>query len=363
MLHIVSMSHDPASMKGSGDSRPADALLDAGLPDEVAEAFVVELDLVLQGESVEDLPPEAVTAEAAPVEAPVQLDAERWLAHLQGQREVQLAARDVQQAPAAGLAVQAGVEVAQQPSLEPERLSEDTMLQARVERGARESAPLERTPRPETAVTRFVAPEPAVTAPVPATTASQQGAPLSTIEAQSSLLTIASASDTAAADSTAPLSQPAREAGALHNTLKLPEAESRWGEKMLHALRETVDLQIQTRTQNATIRLDPPELGSLEIFLSHEKGRLSVQITSSQADVTRLLQQTSERLRLELTSQNLTQVSVEIFSEGQGGQRQSQQRAPWMTEDDGIIAANTTEQADAGHDRAAQRSSDILVTV
>src|SRR5690606_8551048 len=74
------------------------------------------------------------------------------------------------------------------------------------------------------------------------------------------------------------------------STFKLPTAEAKWGEQLLHTLRDQVQVQLQQRIQNATIRLDPPELGSLEIFLSHESGRLNVHITASQSDVARLLQ-------------------------------------------------------------------------
>ena len=83
-------------------------------------------------------------------------------------------------------------------------------------------------------------------------------------------------------------------------SLQAPEAG---GEQMLHALREHVEVQLQQRQQSASIRLDPPELGSLEIHLSHESGRLTVQLSAANADVARLLQQTSDRLRQELVAQ------------------------------------------------------------
>ena len=87
---------------------------------------------------------------------------------------------------------------------------------------------------------------------------------------------------------------------------------------MLHALRETVEVQVQQRFQQATIRLDPPELGSLEIFISHENGRLSVHISAAQTDVVRLIAATSERLRQELVEQNTLQVQVQVSSDTGG---------------------------------------------
>lgn len=140
-------------------------------------------------------------------------------------------------------------------------------------------------------------------------------------------------------------------------TLQAPEAK--WGEQLLHALRDNVQMQIQQKIQNATIRLDPPELGSLEIFLSHESGRLTVQITASQADVARLIQATSERLRQELTGAQFTQVNVQTSADGQSGQQQSRERQGFMSDE--TILAN--EQEFVGQDNAATRTSDVLVTV
>jgi flagellar hook-length control protein FliK len=142
-------------------------------------------------------------------------------------------------------------------------------------------------------------------------------------------------------------------------TLKLHGTEAKWGEQMLHTLRENVGLQLQHRQQSATIRLDPPELGSMEIFLSHESGRLNVQI-SAQGDVARLLQQTSDRLRQELVNQQFVQVNVQVSSDNQGGQRHSrQQSAQWNEEQ---ITQNH-QDAEFSSSGKSNTHNDILVTV
>lgn len=140
--------------------------------------------------------------------------------------------------------------------------------------------------------------------------------------------------------------------------LRLHAPEAKWGEQLLHALRDNVQVQIQQRIQNATIRLDPPELGSLEIYLSHEAGRLNVHIAASQADVARLIQQTSERLRQDLAGPQFTQVNVHTSAEGQGGQ-QSRERHRFLAEDP--ILAN--EQAVVSTAQPVSRTRDVLVTV
>lgn len=141
--------------------------------------------------------------------------------------------------------------------------------------------------------------------------------------------------------------------------LKLQGPEAKWGEKMLHSLRNSVDLQVQQKLQTATIRLDPPELGSMEILIKHEAGHLSVQISASQTDVAKMLQQVSERLRHELVGQHFTEVSVEIGGEGTGDRQQSQQHQAQFFREEPVIAAQqvVAEQGKTG------RSSDVLVTV
>ncbi len=120
-------------------------------------------------------------------------------------------------------------------------------------------------------------------------------------------------------------------------------------------------MQIQQRIQNATIRLDPPELGSLEIFLSHESGRLNVQINASQADVARLLQQTSDRLRQELAGGQFTQVNVQTSSEGQSGQQQSRHSASRFVAEE-IIQVNGQPATDKTRGQSGQ-ARDVLITV
>src|SRR5690554_1168137 len=163
------------------------------------------------------------------------------------------------------------------------------------------------------------------------------------------------------------INTPVTESAALERTLKLQGPETKWGEQLLQALRDNVELQMQQRVQNTTIRLDPPELGSMEITLSHEQGRLNVQISAQHSDVVRLLQQTSDRLRHELVAQNFTQVDVEI-SGGQPGQQHSQRDQARLFNEQSVLAnQHEADQSDAHHLAPEQQKSaqhnDVLVTV
>lgn len=145
----------------------------------------------------------------------------------------------------------------------------------------------------------------------------------------------------------------------LERGLKLVAPQARWGEQMLKALRETVEIQVQQRFQQATIRLDPPELGSLEIFISHESGRLSVHISAAQTDVARLLAHSSERMRQELVQQNLLHVDVQVSSDSRGQSSREQARQ----QPEPAIAQAIEEEAQIPEIVPTGYGSDVLVTV
>lgn len=284
-------------------------------------------------------------------------DAEQWLASVLGQQAVRVEARET-------------AETAQHAPARPDEQEQDPQLAALPVDPAR--VPREPVPsEPERAAASVAArpvPAQAMTAPMPPMAldaALQNAASLATNDSLEASLAerlpgTDSADDKAPATATAPASLPANVALATERHLKLHAPQAQWGEQMLGSLREHVDLQINQRIQNATIRLDPPELGSLEIFLSHESGRLSVQLSAANADVARLLQQTSERLRQELVGQHFVQVDVQVSADAQGGRQQGQPRQAWLAEEPVQAASGTT--ADSGP-RNPDSTSDVLVTV
>lgn len=120
--------------------------------------------------------------------------------------------------------------------------------------------------------------------------------------------------------STGAIAQPAPTAGHV-TSLRMDPAESRWTQQLQSALGERLQVLVKEQIQHATIRLDPPEMGKIEIALQFENGRVQVQINASHADVYRALQQTSNDLRQSLTEQNFVQVNVQVSSQS-GGQQQ-----------------------------------------
>ncbi|MDH1264446.1 flagellar hook-length control protein FliK [Pseudomonas sp. GD03944] len=315
------------------------------------------LDELLDGATVESLD----ARDATPVELPLQADernpaapepdAEQWLLSMLGQRDAQVQARDGEPLPPAGDAVTAIDEGADAqvlhgpltlPTGGPVAPAADYDAALRSSGSSVGAVDLDTLPANTAAVFEALAPE--------------------TLDAEtaSAIERAVSAPASRTETPTTTGTQPTAHSALPERTLKLQGPEHKWGEQMLHALRENVEMQVQQRMQSATIRLDPPELGSMEIFLSHESGRLSVQISAAQADVARLLQSTSERLRQELVGQNFMQVSVGVSSDGQSGQQHArQERTPRFDEEPGV-AANLTAPVQSG---ATQRRDDVLITV
>ncbi|WP_152219120.1 flagellar hook-length control protein FliK [Pseudomonas sp. SCB32] len=160
-------------------------------------------------------------------------------------------------------------------------------------------------------------------------------------------------------DGSAPANAQASTTPLFDKLLHLKGDDAHWGEQMVTALRDNVELQLGQRVQNATIRLDPPELGAMEILVRHEAGQLNVQISASHGEVVRMLQQTSERLRQELVGHNFLQVNVQVSADsGQNGQ-QNRQR---FEQEQLAVSANPRD-AQVGERAAPRGDSDVLITV
>lgn len=299
------------------------------------------------------------TSPAAP-----ELEAEQWLLSMLGQHEVQLQARDMP-SPAHGpdVVMRASANVQYAP------LTQSARVSAAASRSHFSDVRVPVTdntldvPSNQAAVadsTRLTALLTKAEAPLPAQVKPADTPLLAALE---SLAGTAGNTPTEAAEGLATASSTALQSSpsaALERSVRLQGPEAKWGEQMLSALRDNVELQVQQRVQSTTIRLDPPELGSMEIFLSHESGRLSVQITASQADVARLLQSTSERLRQELVGQHFTQVSVGVSSDSQSSQQHAQQGRTRLPSEADVA---TNQAGESGAEATTRVDRDVLITV
>ena len=311
-----------------------------------------------------DMPP-LVASELAHEEQPGQpadvqqdpaVDPQQWLYMMLSQQAVQVQARDLAVSASPGLNAEPNTAPVpprmaapngQQPASDHDADAQDTDVLAPLAGPAR----TDRGPAAEGLAMQLQRREPPAAHSVLALTIPRDSAPL--VALVEALPGPELATAPAALAQGAPAHGPVLERG-----LKLDTPQARWGEQMLHALRETVEVQVQQRFQQATIRLDPPELGSLEIYVSHESGRLSVHISAAQVDVARLLAATSERLRQELVEHNSLQVQVQVSSDSQGHSPRDQGRSPREH-----AIAEAAPQAQASAESSTQRDNGVLVTV
>ena len=311
-----------------------------------------------------DMPP-LVASELAHEEQPGQpadvqqdpaVDPQQWLYMMLSQQAVQVQARDLAVSASPGLNAEPNTAPVppgmaapngQQPAGDHDADAQDTDVLAPLAGPAR----TDRGPAAEGLAIQLQRREPPAAHSVLALAIPRDSAPLAALVQALPGPELATAP--AALAQGAPAHGPVLERG-----LKLETPQARWGEQMLHALRETVEVQVQQRFQQATIRLDPPELGSLEIYVSHESGRLSVHISAAQADVARLLASTSERLRQELVEHNSLQVQVQVSSDSQGHSPRDQGRSPREH-----AIAEAAPQAQASAESSTQRDNGVLVTV
>ncbi|WP_370974228.1 flagellar hook-length control protein FliK [Enterobacter wuhouensis] len=132
-------------------------------------------------------------------------------------------------------------------------------------------------------------------------------------------------------------------------SIKMDADEAKWAQQLHGALSDRLQLQVKNQVQHATIRLDPPEMGKVDISLQIENGRMQVHISASNGETYRALQQISNELRQSLTEQNFVQVNVQVSSQSgqsQQGRGQQQMNAPQDNPAAGAeIAADQTRSA------------------
>lgn len=85
-----------------------------------------------------------------------------------------------------------------------------------------------------------------------------------------------------------------------------------WRQTLHEALGERLQLQAGRGVEQATIRLEPPMLGRIDISVRHSGGNLEVHIAASNTDVLRQLNTVSDSLRNDLAGRQYSNVSVSV---------------------------------------------------
>ncbi|WDD99308.1 flagellar hook-length control protein FliK [Thalassomonas actiniarum] len=97
--------------------------------------------------------------------------------------------------------------------------------------------------------------------------------------------------------------------------LKLDSQKQNWSRQLFNTLQDRIEMQANQQIKQAKIRLDPPELGRLELMVRIEGDRMSVSVNASNAAVREALQETNDRLRQELENQFGSSVDVNVGSD------------------------------------------------
>jgi flagellar hook-length control protein FliK len=85
-----------------------------------------------------------------------------------------------------------------------------------------------------------------------------------------------------------------------------------WRQNLHEALGERLQLQLGRNIEQATIRLEPPMLGRIEIAIRHSAGNLEIHIAASNSEVLRQLNTVSDSLRSDLAGRQYGSVSVNV---------------------------------------------------
>jgi flagellar hook-length control protein FliK len=105
--------------------------------------------------------------------------------------------------------------------------------------------------------------------------------------------------------------QPATGAPAA-DTVKLAGPPTAWRQSLQEALGERMNVQVGKGIEQAVIRLEPPQLGRIDIAIRHSAGTLEVNISATNGEVLRQLQTVSDNLRSDLSQRQFTEVAVTV---------------------------------------------------
>ena len=104
-----------------------------------------------------------------------------------------------------------------------------------------------------------------------------------------------------------------------------PTAPNR--QALIDALGERLSVQLNRGSSQATVRLDPPMMGTIEIVIRHDAAGVQVHLSASHGDVLRQLHSIGTALSQDLVQRNHGEVTVHVSEssrDGEGRQRNHQ---------------------------------------
>jgi flagellar hook-length control protein FliK len=116
---------------------------------------------------------------------------------------------------------------------------------------------------------------------------------------------------------------PAAPAAAPTAAVKLAGSPDQWQQPLREALGDRLQLQLQRNNDHAVIRLEPPNMGSIEISIRHTAGALQVNLSANNSEVVRQLNTIGDSVRQDLSTRQFSDVAVTVSSSRAQAQAQS----------------------------------------
>lgn len=108
--------------------------------------------------------------------------------------------------------------------------------------------------------------------------------------------------------------------------VKLAGAPEQWQQPLREALGERLQVNLQRNSNQAVIRLDPPNMGSIEISIRQSAGALQVNLSASNSEVVRQLNAIGDTVRQDLATRQFSDVAVTVSTARTPGQPQAPQQ-------------------------------------
>jgi flagellar hook-length control protein FliK len=135
---------------------------------------------------------------------------------------------------------------------------------------------------------------------------------------------------------------------AADSSVRLTGSAEQWQQPLRAALGDRLQLQLQRNSEQAVIRLEPPNMGTIEISIRHSAGALQVNLSASNSEVLRQLNNIGDNVRQDLSQRQLGDVAVTVSSSagrgladggsGRQPEREQQERTPGRALSDGADA-------------------------
>jgi flagellar hook-length control protein FliK len=98
------------------------------------------------------------------------------------------------------------------------------------------------------------------------------------------------------------------------STVVLNGTPEQWQQPLREALGDRLQVQLQRNNDQAVIRLEPPNMGSIEISIRHSAGALQVNLSANNSEVLRQLNTIGDSVRQDLSNRQFSDVAVTVSS-------------------------------------------------